>query len=151
MTERFLAPTPFQPSHPPVLAIYCSDGRFTRPVEELLRQLGHDRLDTLTMPGGPALLNLHSALYSNVDAMTRAASFLILGHAIAEVVLLAHEGCGYYRERHPNLTPDEVARRQIDDLRAGAGALRKAHPELRIALYHARVHQGRVVFHRVSR
>ena len=49
----FQSSTPYEPSHPKALAIYCSDGRFTQPVEDLLHSLGHARLDTCTLPGGP--------------------------------------------------------------------------------------------------
>ena len=42
----------FEATHPEALAVYCSDGRFTDAVEELLHHLGYTRLDTLTLPGG---------------------------------------------------------------------------------------------------
>ena len=44
----FQGRTAFHEEHPTALAVYCSDGRFTESVEELLRALGHERLDTLT-------------------------------------------------------------------------------------------------------
>ena len=58
---------PFDASHPKALAIYCSDGRFTSAVEVLLEAVGHDRLDTMTLPGGPALLCTSAANLSEVD------------------------------------------------------------------------------------
>src|SRR5687767_10034945 len=116
----FRATTEFEAQHPTALAIYCSDGRFTRSVEELLESLGHDRLDTMTMPGGPALLHVHASLYSDADATTRAAGFLIRGHHIRHAILLAHEGCGYYRARYPTESGGELLRRQLADLAAVA-------------------------------
>jgi hypothetical protein len=63
---------PYDRTHPAALAIYCSDGRFTRAVERLLKSLGHSRLDTMTLPGGPALLNPWPADLSEVHIFTRA-------------------------------------------------------------------------------
>ncbi len=146
MSAEFAAPTPFHADHPSALAIYCSDGRFTRAVEELLRQLGHERLDTLTMPGGPGLLNHLTASYADADAVSRAAAFLIRGHHIADVVLLAHAGCGYYRNRRPGDSPEQIHARQLDDLRAGARTLRKVEPALGVRLYYAHAEGARVRF-----
>jgi len=56
-SSRFVASERFRPSHPSALAVYCSDGRFTRAVEQLLESKGCARVDTLTMPGGPALFS----------------------------------------------------------------------------------------------
>ena len=66
----FLSITPYEPRHPKALAVYCSDGRFTQAVEELCHHLGHERLDTLTMPGGPALLNPWTASILEADQVT---------------------------------------------------------------------------------
>lgn len=142
----FQSPAPFDPSHPHALAIYCSDGRFTQPVEDLLHSLGHARLDTLTMPGGPGLLNHLSASYADADAMTRNATFLIRAHGIREVVLLAHHGCGYYRHKRPTDSPDQIEMRQMDDLRHAAKAIAKFDASLKVHVYYARPHGGNVRF-----
>src|SRR5258706_16213529 len=91
----------FEEGHPDSLAVYCSDGRFTRAVEIALQRLGHERLDTLTIPGRPA--HLHKATPREADrASVRLGSdFLIKGHHIKSLVLFAHEGSGYYKERYP--------------------------------------------------
>ena len=142
----YTSPTAFDASHPHALAIYCSDGRFTQPVEELLHTLGHARLDTVTMPGGPGLLNHLSASYADADAMTRNAAFLIRAHGIKEVVLLAHHGCGYYKHKRPMDSPEQVESRQLDDLRHAAKAIGKVDPAIKVHLYFARPHDGHVRF-----
>ena len=144
----FVSVSRFQPEHPRALALYCSDGRFTGPVEELLESLGHDRLNTVTLPGGPALLDLWSASYADRDAVARALSFLIEGHALTHLVLVAHEGCGYYRARHALLAPAEVEKRQVQDLRTAAAAIRTANSRtpLDVALFYARAADGAVRF-----
>lgn len=146
----FTATHPFDPAHPHALAVYCSDGRFTQAVEELLAHLGHARLDTVTTPGGPAVLNHMSAAYADADVNTRAATFLIRAHHITEAVLLAHDGCGYYRAKRPSDSPEMIVARQLDDLRHAAKALRRATPELNVHLYYARVATGAVHFDPVA-
>jgi hypothetical protein len=147
----FLSITPYESRHPKALAVYCSDGRFTQAVEELCHHLGHKRLDTLTMPGGPALLNPWTASILEADQVTRAAQFLIRGHAIDQVVLLAHAGCGYYRQRLPGVLAAEVKKSQLDDLRGACKVIRGARPTLDVALFYASPEGDRVRFDEVAR
>jgi len=145
-TSPFVSQVPYEASHPHVLAVYCSDGRFTDAVEDLAKHLGHERIDTLTLPGGPGLLNRWSADYLESDMVTRAAQFLIRGHHITEVLLLAHAGCGYYQSRHGSLGPDFVAEQQLTDLRTAADELRKVFPHLTVHLYFVRPHGTAIHF-----
>ncbi|MCX5743192.1 MAG: hypothetical protein NT062_11930 [Proteobacteria bacterium] len=142
----FTSRTPFLAEHPQALAFYCSDGRFTNPVEELLHELGHARLDTLTMPGGAALLNGLTAKFGDLDAARRAASFLIEGHDIREVFLIAHEGCGYYRRRMAGKSAVEIEAAQANDLQVAAKLLVRAHPTITTHAYFARVIDAHVRF-----
>lgn len=144
--DAFVARQRFEEKHPDALAIYCSDGRFTNSVEELLQSLGFPRLDTLTMPGGPALLNLWSAQFSDMDASSRAAQFLIRGHTLTHIVLFAHQGCGYYRARYGALEAQHVYERQLHDLRVAAHGLRIPRPELDVRAFFARPERGQVHF-----
>jgi hypothetical protein len=134
-TSAFVSRVPYESSHPTVLAVYCSDGRFTDAVEDLAQHLGHERIDTLTLPGGPGLLNRGSADYLESEMVMRAAKFLIQGHHITEVLLLAHAGCGYYQKRHGAFGPNFVAEQQLTDLRTASKELRKAYPQLTVRLY----------------
>jgi hypothetical protein len=141
----------FDPAHPKTLAIYCSDGRFTRAVEELTRsQLDHERLDTLTMPGGPGCLSTTSSGFTEVDVVRKAALFLIAGHGIETVLLISHAGCGWYREKLGFHSPAVVERRQHEDLRNAARFLRERHPTLHVHLFHARPADGKVAFEPVA-
>ena len=140
------AKTSFDARHPEALAIYCSDGRFTDAVEALVHELGHKRLDVLCMPGGPALLDLESASFSALETMRTGASFLIRGHATKHVILVAHEGCGYYKERYRFEKPDEIVRQQREDLRTAAKWLLSAHPDLKLSLYFAKPEAGKIAF-----
>ena len=148
--SRFQAQAQFDPQHPAALALWCSDGRFTGAVEELLTSLGQPRLDTMTLPGGPALLETTSSSLTGVDIAREAASFLIKAHAIKEVVLVAHEGCGYYRARYRYESPEAMHRRQLADLRSAARWVSGTHSGVIARCFFAAVtateHGPRVTF-----
>ncbi|MEO6572473.1 MAG: carbonic anhydrase [Polyangiaceae bacterium] len=127
----------FDKTHPPALAVYCSDGRFTDAVEELLHTHGHPRLDTLTLPGGAALLELGSAGFSQLETMRGAATFLIRAHGTTKVVLIAHEGCGFYANRYRMDSPEAIRALQLADLRAAARWVLATHEGVSILLYFA--------------
>jgi hypothetical protein len=137
-SQPFVSQVAYEHTHPTVLAVYCSDGRFTEAVEDLARHLGHERIDTLTLPGGPGLLNRWVADYLESDVVMRAARFLIEGHHITELLLLAHAGCGYYQSRHGSRGPEFVAEQQLTDLRFAAKELAQAFPGLNVHLYFVR-------------
>jgi len=140
----------FESGYPDALAVYCSDGRFTAAVDELLETLGHPRLDTLTIPGGPGLFNHRTSGYSDCDTFSRSAEFLIREHNITTVVLMAHQGCGFYGRKFPDLSPAQIEQRQRDDLRLAVRELTATHPRLRVAAYVAVPADGRVRFEPVE-
>jgi hypothetical protein len=149
----------FDASHPDALALYCSDGRFTDAVEALLRGLGYPRLDTLTIPGGPALLEMLSTDHSSLTALRKSLSFLVVAHKIKHVVLIAHEGCGYYRSRFSYESKEAIQKRQLSDLRSAEAWIQARHPDAEVATYYARTtrsvlpdggHASRVHFERTE-
>ena len=144
--STFVARAPYDPSYPNALAIYCSDGRFTAAVEELLHHLGHQRLDTLTLPGGAGLLNPWASGGSVLESqhLKRAAEMLIEKHGITEIVLLAHSGCGHYKHCCPHLSVDDMKTRQIADLAVAAKVLDS--PDLKIHRYWLQPDGERVSF-----
>ena len=146
----FRAHGTFDAEHPTSLAVYCSDGRFTEAVEELLRHLGHARLDTLTIPGGAALLELTSASTAAAATAREAVDFLVTGHHLRVVVLVAHAGCGYYRARFSYDSPSSIERRQLSDLRTAGKWLASQHRGLAVHRYFARPEGGRVTFEPVD-
>jgi carbonic anhydrase len=127
----------FDPSHPSTLAISCSDGRFTHAIEDHCEDLGHERVDTMTLPGGPALLVSGTADLSEVHVFSRAAHFLIEAHAIKHVFLFAHAGCGFYRARCGRVGDVAIRRMQVDNLRAAHASLRRHFPEVAVTCVYA--------------
>ena len=141
------ARTPFSKAHPPILAIYCSDGRYTRAVEELAESLGHDRIDVLCVPGGPGAMDAWTCgSLILADHLVRQAEFLIAGHGTTEVILVSHEGCGFYKQQHALLDDAGRGERQAKDLRSVAAALRRRHPNVRVHTFHAGHDGSRIVF-----
>jgi hypothetical protein len=137
---------PYDATHPDALAVYCSDGRFTNAVSELLHGFGYDRLDTLTIPGGPGLFEMATSSLTDVDVVRRAASFLITGHHTKHVTLLAHEGCGYYRSQLSHETPENIVARQLADLRNARAWLKAVHAGLDVKAFFCRPKSGQILF-----
>jgi len=146
MSQAITTTPKFEQTHPTALAVYCSDGRFTHSVDELLEKLGYPMLDTLTIPGGPGLLNHRTSGYSDCDTFSRSAEFLIREHHITAVVLLAHAGCGFYARKFPDLSPEQIRQRQLDDLRLARREMLETHPRLRVETYVAVPSDGHVRF-----
>ena len=136
----------YDPTHPSTLAIYCSDGRFTHAVEDHCEDLGHERVDTMTLPGGPALLTSGPADLSEVHVFSRAAHFLIEAHGIKHVFLFAHAGCGFYRARCGRLADEAIRRLQIDNLHAAYASLRRHFPQLAVTCCYATPEGNAVTF-----
>jgi hypothetical protein len=139
----------YDASHPDALAVYCSDGRFTNAVAELLKKLGYERLDTLTIPGGPALFDMGTSSLTEVDTVRKATHFLVVGHHIKHITLLAHEGCGYYKTQLSHEVPEAIYERQLADLRSGAAWLRAVHAGIDVKTFFARPRTGHVLFETV--
>ena len=139
----------YRHDHPNTLALYCSDGRFTRAVEELCATLGADRIDTITIPGGPGLLDLGKLALSDRAAVTKALGFLIQGHQIQAVVLVAHAGCGYYRSRYPHKSATEIEAAQRADLLTAREYVQKGY-ETKVGCYYAHVDDNRITFDSVG-
>ncbi len=118
----------FDPHHPEVAAICCSDGRYIRALEEYLAARNIDGHDLMALPGGAAQLCRESASYTSVSVYTDALDFLMRSHHTAHVVLAAHADCGYYRSYFGRADRS----RQEDDLRRVASSLRDRMRGLRV-------------------
>jgi hypothetical protein len=129
---------PYHAEHPKVLAIYCSDGRYTHAVEALAETLGHSRLDVLCVPGGPGAMSqwtMGSGILSGY--LLNQAAFLIDRHGIRDVLLISHENCGFYREQLPRAGEPERYNRQCHDIQAAEHALKGRFPLLKVHMFAA--------------
>src|SRR3982751_6656195 len=95
----YAAGIPFDDRRIGAAAVYCSDGRFGDPMDEFLHAgLGLPRYDRVAVPGGAACLAGHGGAYHEGHALSRQLGFLIREHGLRRVVLIAHDGCAFYRD-----------------------------------------------------
>ncbi len=125
------------------LTVFCSDERFVNATLEFLRRhLDIERCDLFVVAGGPAFI------VQNEPSLIDRLELLIKAHKIKNIVLIAHDDCGYYKHRYQKLSNDELKRKQIDDLKTAMASLRQKGANVRC--FFAFVEKGEVVFEEVS-
>ncbi|MCE5231411.1 hypothetical protein LLG95_17685 [bacterium] len=141
----YASQTPFDERRIGAAAIYCSDGRFGEQMDEFLhRGLQLPRYDRIALPGGSACLAGHAAACQEKWAMERQLEFLIREHGLNRIILIAHDGCGFYKHlrtggRHPE-------QQQRIDLLKAIERIETWNTGVAVEAYFARRHGGRVVF-----
>src|SRR2546428_8829531 len=140
------SPTPYEQARIHAAAIYCSDGRVGEQIDEFLHhELGLPRYDRVAVPGGPACLAGSLVTFQEARGVEDAMRFLIRVHDLRQVVLIAHEGCAYYRERLG--VPDaSLMTEQRQDLEKAARTVRKFHDALEVQTFLARTSGARIRF-----
>jgi hypothetical protein len=91
-------------------------------------------------------LEITSASFGALETVRSAASFLIRGHAIKHAVLLAHQGCGYYKDKFRLDSPEFMQHRQATDLRAAARWVASHHAGVKVSAFYARVDGEQIRF-----
>jgi hypothetical protein len=134
------------PERPQTLVVCCSDGRFHAPIADFVDHLVSDRADLLALPGGPAVLDPWNSSFDEARVFEQSLRLFLAHHDLRHACLIAHDGCSYYREKHPGLSARELLERQVADLRRGAALLRERAPGLAVRLVLARLGEGRVRF-----
>ncbi len=127
----------FKEAYADTMVLHCSDGRFTNAVQGLLTANGCPNYDIMALAGGPALLDMTNASMVEVEAMRGSTSFLVKGHGIKKVYLVAHEGCGFYKRRYGGQSNAWLRDRQVRDLQVAAAWFKKTHPKVEALLYMA--------------
>ena len=127
-------------------AVYCSDGRFGEQMDEFLHQgLWLPRYDRVAVPGGAACLADHTAACRERAALERQLAFLIEEHGLRRVVLIAHDGCAFYKTVWLG-GGRSVEERQALDLERAAQRIKLWNAGVEVEAYFARKVEGRVVF-----
>jgi carbonic anhydrase len=125
------------------LAVFCSDERFVAATLEFLRRgLDMERCDLLVVAGGPAFIP------QSEPSLIERFELLIKAHKIERVALIAHDDCGYYKHRYPQLAPEKLRQQQHKDLLAALSALRQKG--IKAQAFFAFVDGGDVVFEEVK-
>jgi hypothetical protein len=143
----FISRTPFEHQRIGAAALYCSDGRYGEQMDEFLHQgLGLPRYDRVAVPGGAACLAGHVNAFREKDSVERQLTFLIREHELKRVVMIAHEGCGFYKDVWK--AGKSLEQLQREDLRRSAEQIRLWNTKVIIEAYFARKMDGRVAFER---
>jgi hypothetical protein len=146
----FVSRVPWNPDRPRVLVVCCSDGRFHGPIADFVDHEVSDRADLVALPGGPAVVDPWNSSFDEARVFQASLALFEAHHDLGEAWLIAHEGCSYYRLRHPAASPAELEARQVADLRRASHLLRERASKLEVRLVYARVVDGRVAFTTVA-
>jgi len=142
----------FRHEPPPVLALFCVDGRYSRYIDEFLES--HLRLegaDWLAVPGGPAALADRSAAEGDADYVWREIEFLVNAHRHTRALLVCHEHCGHYdRVLEHAGSPEERAEAQKADALLAASRLTERFPDLQVEVFWQHADDHAVYFERVK-
>jgi hypothetical protein len=142
----YTSPRPWNDIRPHTLVVCCSDGRYRPHLEEFVNSLVCERPDVIALPGGPANADGWSSSFDHARVFDESLGLLLASHDLQEVWLVAHEGCSYYRHKHPSLDPAQLMQRKIDDLRRAREHVLERRPSLVVHRIHLRVEEGRVLF-----
>jgi hypothetical protein len=148
--KSFVSSVPWSAERPSVLVVCCSDGRFHAPITQFVDHEVSDRADLLALPGGPAVVDPWNSSFDEARVFDASLGLFMAHHDLREAWLLAHEGCSYYRLKHPTLTAAELESRQIADLRRASRLLREKAPRLDVRLVFVHVSAGQVSFMTVA-
>jgi len=146
MSETYRAERPWRAERPHTLVICCSDGRWHSQVVEFVQHKVSERPDMLAVPGGAAVVDPWSSSFDESRVFDGALRLLLTHHELEAIWLIAHEACAYYRERHPLLSPEELRRRQEQDLERARAILTERHPALVVRQVYAELEAERVLF-----
>ncbi|MDO8463381.1 MAG: hypothetical protein Q7S96_03885 [bacterium] len=110
--------SPFRQTAPQTIFYACADGRFDITADAAVLQVLRITIaDRQTPEGGPGAIHECSARSPEVrEALLDDLTFIIEGHRITRIVLVAHEDCVHYAMRFPDEEPDLRMARQLRDL-----------------------------------
>jgi hypothetical protein len=139
--SRYTSHIPWSNQYSATLLIACSDGRLEVYLENFCKEyLRSGSYDRFLVPGGIAGLQILSeCFYADQTRIT----LLVTHHAIRQIICVAHEDCGYYRERYPGV--HDLLPRQLEDLRRAGESLRYWFAGVSVELVYARLTQDRHV------
>jgi hypothetical protein len=142
----FVAPTPWSAERPKALVVCCSDGRWHAQMMEFVRAEVCSRADLYAVPGGPAVLDPWNSTFDEARAFEEGMRLFVKHHLLESVWLIAHEGCAFYREKHPHYDPAGLRRRQIEDLARARKMVLGRHAEMDVRLIFASRREEVVMF-----
>ena len=146
MSNVYRAVTPWSPDRPETLVVCCSDGRWHAQLTEYVHAEVSDRADLYAVPGGPAVLDPWNSTFDEARVFEQSMRLFSEYHQISGIWLIAHEGCAWYRLKHPQLEGPAIRKRQLADLRRGRDVLLERHPNYDVRLVFAEHDDHGVLF-----
>ncbi len=141
-----VSPQPWSDERPETLVICCSDGRYHPHLEDFARKRVSERPDMIAPPGGPAAVDPWASSFDHGRVLEESLDLLVVSHGLRALWLVAHQGCSYYRHKHPTLKSEQLVERQHADLRRARTLLHERRSALAVHLSWARVDGTRVLF-----
>src|SRR5512140_615833 len=106
------------------IAIHCSDPRYQPHFQQFLNStLGPGHYAPVVVPGGPQLLALADCLPKFTWAGWRWVKFLVELSRARRAVLIQHDDCRWYHDTRFLHLSDDIAARQLEDMRRVGTAL----------------------------
>lgn len=146
----YVAKSTWSPDRPETLVVCCSDGRWHAPIHEFVEHAVSERADLFAVPGGPAVFDPWNSSFDDARVFDSAMRLFAEHHDLRSLWLIQHEGCAYYRLKHPDLDTDAIGARQIADLRRAAELSRSKYPKLVVRAFLATLREGRAHFTEVD-
>ncbi len=141
---------PWSDERPQTLVVCCSDGRYHPHLEEFAQRRVSERPDMIALPGGPAGIDAWASSFDHARVLEESFELLLASHDLHAVWLVAHQGCSYYRRKHPAHDGNRLENRQMEDLRHARTLLQARHPALVVHLIYARIDGKRVLFDEID-
>jgi hypothetical protein len=118
----------------PTLIIACADGRWRDHLEDFAANGLHidPAYDLLMVPGGAEPLALADLIPKDFSFLRRRLDMLVRSHGTRRIILVAHENCGWYRERKVGPFTLDLKSRQLADLRRARGLIQDWFPAVSI-------------------
>ncbi len=125
------------------LVIHCSDYRFQKVFDQFLFEgLRLVSFDRLAFPGGPQFFSTPLHLPKFEWAGKKWMQFLKEKHGLKEIICIAHEDCGWYKEVVVGGFKFDILKiRQKDDLCRAEEVLQKMFPGIKVRLFFAHLKQ----------
>jgi len=146
METTYNALSGWSSERPETLVVCCSDGRWHAPIMEFVEHEVSKRADMYAVPGGPAAFDPWNSSFDEARVLEQALRMFEEHHDLRTAWLIQHEGCAYYRIKHPHLEPAQVEARQVEDLHRAAEILRARRSHLAVRLILATLQGDHVVF-----
>jgi hypothetical protein len=137
-----------------VLVIACADGRWRPHIQDFVTNCLHldPHFDMVEVPGGVEPLTLVDLVPKDFNFLRRRIDMLVRTHGIRRIVMIAHENCGWYRERRIGAVKVDLRTQQIADLRRVRLRAHELFGDAVVETYYARLASdgSQVVFEAVE-